>query len=54
MSLQANSPEIQSTDIDRIIMHLLKFKLKVISINKNNNSNAAKTDEKGSCVSKKP
>ena len=42
MSLQANSPEIQSTDIDRIIMHLLKFKLQeVISINKNNNSNAA-------------
>ena len=53
MSLQANSPEIQSTDIDRIIMHLLKFKLQeVISINKNNNSNAAVTDEKWSCVSK--
>ena len=55
MSLQANSSEIQSTDIDRIIMHLLKFKLQeVISINKNNNSNAAvRLMKKGSCISKK-
>lgn len=42
ISLQANSPEIQSTDIDEIIIHLIKFKLQeVISVDKNNNSNAA-------------
>jgi CMP-N-acetylneuraminic acid synthetase len=42
MSLQANSPEIQSTNIDEIITHLIKFKLQeVISVDKNNNSNAA-------------
>ena len=42
ISLQANSPEIQSFDIDETIMHLIKYKLQeVISVDENNNSNAA-------------
>ena len=41
-SLQANSPEISSTDIDNSIMKLITNDLnEVISIDKNLNSNAA-------------
>ncbi len=42
ISLQANSPEVSSGDIDKTIIHLIKYKRQeVISIDENKNANAA-------------
>ena len=42
VSLQANSPEIKSVDIENLIKHLIKYNLQeVISVDNNLNSNAA-------------
>lgn len=42
ISLQANSPEVCADDINKAVMHLIKFnRQEVISIDNNNNSNAA-------------
>ena len=42
ISLQANSPEVKSSDLDKLVDHLISFKRQeVISIDTNNNSNGA-------------
>ena len=42
ISLQANSPEVESTDLDKLVSHLISFnRQEVISMDKNNNSNGA-------------
>lgn len=42
VSLQANSPEIKTKDLDGVINHLIKYKRnEVISVDKNGNQNAA-------------
>ena len=42
ISLQANSPEVQSSDLDKLVTHLISFnRQEVISTDKNNNSNGA-------------
>ena len=42
ISLQANSPEVQSADLDKLVSHLISFnRQEVISMDKNNNSNGA-------------
>jgi hypothetical protein len=42
ISLQANSPEAQSSDLDKLVSHLISFnRQEVISMDKNNNSNGA-------------
>ncbi|WP_075536190.1 glycosyltransferase family 2 protein [Candidatus Pelagibacter communis] len=42
ISLQANSPQVTHHDIDKCILHLVKYNLsEVISVDKNNNQNGA-------------
>ena len=42
ISLQANSPDVMSSDIDKSIAHLIKYgRQEVVSVDQNNNSNAA-------------
>ena len=42
VSLQANSPQISNHDIDKCILHLVKYNLsEVMSVDKNNNQNGA-------------
>ena len=42
ISLQANSPEVRSSDLDKLVGHLIAFnRQEVISVDNHNNSNGA-------------
>ena len=39
--MQANSPEVRSSDLDKLVGHLIAFNRQVISVDNHNNSNGA-------------